>query len=273
MRRGSAPVLAVLGAYDVEEVGQLHYDVAEVGLAEVVALRVAVDVAQAVIVARLQLEVPHLGVGILQSQSGGDAVVELVFDGHRVLRHHRAYAVGEVGVLHVEVCLRLLAQAEAYLRPGLEEELKALLLPAPPQVGEHRYLHIAHRAAVLLGQARHLVHHGRVVRVEDALLPPYLRVVHLGLHRADGVKVFLADVAEGESARHAAVEALVHLRGEAHAAQHVAAVHAYAQVVAVLAHLRRGPRRGEQHHQKQYLAHTLLWRCQNFMMDMDLSRL
>ena len=52
----------VLRTLQVEEVGKLHNDVGEIGEGEVVALRIAVDVAQAIIVAALQQEVTDFGV-------------------------------------------------------------------------------------------------------------------------------------------------------------------------------------------------------------------
>lgn len=72
----------VLGTDEVEEVGGLDDDVAEVGLGEVVALGIAVDVAKAEVVAALNHEVAEVGVGEFEAEAAGDAVVKLVLDGH-----------------------------------------------------------------------------------------------------------------------------------------------------------------------------------------------
>ena len=122
----SASAFAVLGAYDVEEVCQFDHDIAEVRLSEKVFLRVSVYVSKSVIISGFQLEVSNFWMGIFKSESGGNAIVEFVFNGHRVLCYYRVDTVVEVGILYVEVSLGTLAKTEAYLRPGLEEKLKSM---------------------------------------------------------------------------------------------------------------------------------------------------
>ena len=51
----------IFASANIKEVAQLDDDVRQVGASEIVALRVAVDVAQAVVVATLQEEMAHLG--------------------------------------------------------------------------------------------------------------------------------------------------------------------------------------------------------------------
>ena len=70
---------------DIKQVGSLDDDVAEVGLAKEVALRTPVDVAETVVVARLQLEVAQAWMAPFRTQSGSDAVVELRLYGHVLL--------------------------------------------------------------------------------------------------------------------------------------------------------------------------------------------
>lgn len=105
----SASAFAVLGAYDVEEVCQFDHDIAEVRLSEKVFLRVSVYVSKSVIISGFQLEVSNFWMGIFKSESGGNAIVEFVFNGHRVLCYYRVDTVVEVGVVYVEVCFCFLA--------------------------------------------------------------------------------------------------------------------------------------------------------------------
>ena len=182
---------------DVKQVGSLDDDVAEVGLAKEVALRTPVDVAETVVVARLQLEVAQAWMAPFRTQSGSDAVVELRLYGHVLLLHDGVGAScavgGEVG--RRIVALGRFAQVESDLRTRLEEEAPALGLLSPCQVGEDRDLHVVDRALVSLCVAIG-VDDGLVGGGEDVLLPSERGIVDLRGNGADRGKIFLAGIAD-----------------------------------------------------------------------------
>lgn len=180
---------------------------------------------------------PHTGTRIFKTEARGYAVVKLVFDRHVILGGDAVYTVCGIRRVEWEVGIGTLADAETYLRAGLEEELEALFLTSPTKMGEYRHLDVIHRSAVLFRQTRCWVDYGSVLLVENVLFPSYLGIVDLGLHGAYRVKIFLTDIAEGDAASDAAVERLVYLWGETYVAKHIAAVDANAQVVAIFADL------------------------------------
>ena len=101
-------------------------------------------------------------------------------------------------------------------------------------MGKDGYLYVTDGAAVLLGNARNGVYNRIVVQIEDVFFPARLGVIYLRLNGTYRVEILLTDVSE----RYAAMKALVNLGRKSYIAQHVSAVYAYAEVVAVLPHLR-----------------------------------
>ena len=89
---------------------------------------------------------------------------------------------------------------------------------------EDGHLHVVDGAAILFGQTGYLVDNGLVGIVEDALLPTCLGKVHLALYRANGIEIFLADIASGKATCYTAQQALRNTRHEAYVAKLVAAV-------------------------------------------------
>lgn len=231
--------ISPLGSCDVEEPGKLDDDAAHVGLGEEIALRIAIDIAEAEIIAGLELEVAHAGNAVFKAQAGGDAIVELVLYGHRVLGTNGIDAVGTVSLCEVKIGLRALAEPIAELGAELEEELRSALLASPCEMGHNGQLDVVDGATVLLGESRCFVDDGIVFIVEDAFLPSHLRVVQLGLDGADGGEILLADIACGEACGDAAVHALRDAGHEADVRKGIAAIDAQGEVVAMLAHLGR----------------------------------
>ena len=99
----------------IKQPRELHHDVRVVRTCEVVALRVAVDVAQAVVVAALEQQTARMRYAPLNAQASSDAVVELILHSHCVLRASLVGAVcsvtvgdGEVGFFFLVFLLAVL---------------------------------------------------------------------------------------------------------------------------------------------------------------------
>lgn len=75
----------VFSSHYVKQVCELYYYASVVTAPEVVALRVAEDVAEAVVIPPLEQEVAHLWVGILYAKAPGNAIVELALYVKRIL--------------------------------------------------------------------------------------------------------------------------------------------------------------------------------------------
>ena len=182
------------GASDVEEPREFEDDAAKVRFGEIVALGVAVDIAETIVIAGFELEMADTGNGIFKADAGGDAIVEFMLDGHRVLRTNGIDAVGHIAFVPLEIRLRAFAEVEPKLRTCLEEKLRPTLFATPSEMGENRHLNVVDGAAVFLGKPCHLIDDGLVVVVENLLLPTHLRVVHLGLHGTNRIEIFFADI-------------------------------------------------------------------------------
>ena len=186
---------------------------------------------------------------ILDARAGSDAVVKLVFHGHRVLCHDGIGPVGHVAVVPVEAALGALAEIYAELRAGVDEEVHAARLASPGQMGHDGHLHVVDGAAVGLGLPRHAVDDGLVVEGADVLVPSHLGIVQLGGDGGYRGEILLHGVAHGQSASDAALHLLHHFGREADGCHVVSAIEAHGERVAVLAYL--GPCAHGQQQQQQ----------------------
>ena len=227
----------------VEEIGHLQEDISKVGPPEKVAFALAVDAAQAVVIARFEKEMAHAGQTIFCPKTCGNAVVELPFDGHRLLLDHFVGSIGEVSLGRLVVRLRLLAQIKPHLRAQLEEELCATVFFSPSQMSKDGHLNVVDRTQVRLGLAGMGIDNGTSVEVFDVLLPTNRGIIHLGIEGTKGVEVFLADVFHRQSACETAMLRLVYLGVESYRTQHIAAIETYREIAAM----------------KPYLRHRLQW--------------
>ena len=207
----------------IKQIRRLH-DKASVGRAgEVVFLRAVVEIGKAEVIAAFHQEVAELGAQLC-SDAAGNAVVELVVDGFALLFDADVGIVGN-DFVHVARLLLAVADEEGYLRAYVEEELHSFVF-AEGQVGQEGDFHIVHRAGVVY-----------VRRVFVKFVPSALGEIDLYLRAAYHVEVFLGDIAGGQAGGDAHQVLLVHRGHEADFVHVDAPVHAYGEVVALLAHL------------------------------------
>ena len=83
----------------IKEISQPDADGLIVARREIVALGVAIDIAQTIVVAALKQEMTDLRDGILHTETCRNAIVELVLHLHGVLGYDAADAVGGVALV------------------------------------------------------------------------------------------------------------------------------------------------------------------------------
>ena len=129
------------------------------------------------------------------------------------------------------------AEIKAQLRTGLNKELHATLLSAPSKMSHERHLYIIDGTAIVFGHPGCGIDDRLVVEVENVFFPSGLGIIHFSLQGTDGVEIFFAHIAEGDTTCHPTIHLLVDFRGKAHIAHGVTAVYANAHDIAVFTNL------------------------------------
>lgn len=153
-------------------------------------------------------------------------------------------------MVKVEVVLGLLVEVQTYLGTYLEEELETSPFPSPSHSRIDGNLDVVHTPLIgFVGTVNAFVcngvknRHRFIETVQDTFPPAQLCIVDLTHKGTNAIEVFLAGIACGDTSRQAWHLILRNLVKEADATHHIATIHTYGKVTAVLSYLSRS---GEQ---------------------------
>ena len=160
----------------------------------------------------------------LHSQTGCNAVVKAVVDVMVVLINHVVRAMAHIPFTATSALT--CGKSITNLRAGFQHEFHSFALLAPTHLHQQGELEVIDAVAV-----------GVAAAVLNLLFPAQIRIVQFHKHTADGLEIFLADVAETHTKLRTDFAALLDCGTEIHRVHRHAAVYAGAEVRTVFSNL------------------------------------